>query len=373
MRTEEEKRRKKMTNDKRLFMDVHVVQSVPPSCVNRDDTGSPKTAFYGGTLRARVSSQSWKHAMREYFKSELPTEDVGIRTKKVKSLLSEELSKNGVEDAGKVAEELFKIVDIKINDEKSDALFFISENQVKALAELYLSDNDIIKNAKKNKDIVKEALNSKPGIDIALFGRMLASNPELNTDASAQVAHAISTHTIVNEYDYFTAVDDLQDEDNAGAGHIGTSEFNSSTLYRYTTVAVHSLNEQIGGKISEAIKTYIEAFCLSMPGGKMNSYANKTLPDAIMINLRTDQPLNLVGAFEEPVVSESGYVEKSLKELAEYANESYEMFKKPLKTYVLGKKLKDKNLEISKDIDSFDEMTQVVAEDIVNYLNGISD
>ena len=154
-------------------------------------------------------------------------------------------------------------------------------------------------------------------MDIALFGRMVADDPSLNEDASAQVAHAISTHAVQTEFDFFTAIDDLKPEDNAGAGMLGTIEFNSSTMYRYANVAVHELYRQLGNKEQtlNALKLFIESFANSMPSGKSNTFANQTLPQAILVVVRSDRPVNLVSAFEEPVKSSEGYVQQSIEKL----------------------------------------------------------
>lgn len=150
-------------------------------------------------------------------------------------------------------------------------------------------------------------------MDMALFGRMVASDPSLNYDAAAQVAHSISTHAVQNEFDYFTAVDDCAPEDSAGAGHLGTVEYNSSTLYRYATVNMVELAHLLGAeKAAQAVRVFGEAFIRSMPTGKQNSFANRTLPDAVYVTLREDQPVNLCGAFEKPVrKSPEGYAEPS--------------------------------------------------------------
>ena len=212
--------------NKRLYVDFHILQTVPPSCINRDDTGSPKTAVYGGVLRARVSSQAWKHAMRAAF-AENAQLDVGKRTKKVADLVKEQILPLAPDaDADKLAKKALENAGIKF-DEKSKkddtvtkALFFMSTAQAKALAELAVEGS-------ADKKQYRDALKAAPSMDMALFGRMVADEPSLNYDAAAQVAHSISTHAVQNEYDYFTAVDDCQAEDNAGAGHLGTVEYNS--------------------------------------------------------------------------------------------------------------------------------------------------
>ncbi|NLD52371.1 MAG: type I-E CRISPR-associated protein Cas7/Cse4/CasC [Clostridiales bacterium] len=321
-----------MKTNERLYMDVHVLQTVPPSCVNRDDTGSPKTAVYGGVTRARVSSQSWKRAMRLMFMERLPKDKLSLRTKRIVGMVEDELKALGYTgDKEKAATALLKTagLNIKSADEGTKALFFLSNAQARALAQLAMENPDVLEAnpSKAVKEQAAKALKEYPGIDIALFGRMVADDPSLNTDACAQVAHSISTHKVSNEYDYFTAVDDLSPEDNAGAGHIGTVEFNSATLYRYATVAVHELYKQLKGDTVEAVTAFLHAFACAMPTGKQNTFANRTLPDAVMVTLRTDQPINLVGAFEKPVsAGEDGYVDASAARLAAHAMNTYRDF-----------------------------------------------
>jgi CRISPR system Cascade subunit CasC len=321
-----------MKTSNRLYIDVHVLQTVPPSCINRDDTGSPKTAVYGGATRSRVSSQSWKKAMRDMFRDIFPEEELGLRTKRIVGMVADEIK--GLEFAGNPEDTAQKILTtaglkIKSTEKGTDALFFMSTAQARALAKLAYEDPETIKEkpSKNAKESAQHALKQSPAIDVALFGRMVADDPALNTDACAQVAHSISTHKVSNEYDYFTAVDDLSPEDNAGAGHIGTVEFNSSTLYRYATVAVHELHKQLEGDPSEAVCGFVRAFLCSMPTGKQNTFANRTLPDAVLVTLRTDQPINLVGAFERPVRagknSDEGYLSASAKAFVEHTKKVY--------------------------------------------------
>ena len=276
---------------KRLYVDFHILQTVPPSCINRDDTGSPKTAVYGGVTRARVSSQAWKHAMRAAF-AENAQLDVGKRTKKAAELVKAQILALAPElDADKLAKKALENAGIKSDDKGTKALFFMSTAQAKALAELAVEGS-------ADKKQYRDALKAAPSMDMALFGRMVADDPSLNYDAAAQVAHSISTHAVQNEYDYFTAVDDCQAEDNAGAGHLGTVEYNSSTLYRYATVNVMELAGQLGAaQAAETVRAFGEAFLFSMPTGKQNTFANRTLSDAVYVTLREDQPVNLCGAF----------------------------------------------------------------------------
>ena len=339
----------------KLFIDFHVIQTVPPSCVNRDDTGSPKTAQYGGVQRARVSSQCWKHAMRNMFKDHFDERELGVRTKKIVDMVMKEIiaidATKNEKEAKELAEKVIRAAKVQLkNRDKTDeleakALFFMTKKQAENLAELILeNDNPALKDA-------QAALNKGYGIDVALFGRMVADDPSLNVDACAQVAHSISTHRVENEFDFYTAADDCAPEDNVGAGMMGTLEFNSSTLYRYATVALHELSKQIDDPrvVAKSVQEFARAFILSMPTGKQNSYAHQTPPNAVLVNLRSDQPLNLVGAFEEPVKSsDEGFVKGSCAALTQYAQEIYtNFFKAPEKAFVVGANLADLGEKVS--------------------------
>ncbi|MBF6230470.1 type I-E CRISPR-associated protein Cas7/Cse4/CasC [Nocardia farcinica] len=304
----------------RLFIDVHILQTVPPSNVNRDDTGSPKTAVYGGVRRARVSSQAWKRATRTEFRSLVDPASLGVRTKRVVELIAERIGEidhdseelrepdnrvaaavQVLKGAGIVLEKPKKKKDEVIDPvEQSKYLLFLSANQIDRLAHLAIA---AAKGATLDKSAAKAAANGADSIDVALFGRMVADSTDLNVDAAAQVAHAISVHGVNNEFDYYTAVDDRSPEDNAGAGMIGVVEFNSSTLYRYATVDLGMLEKNLGSAEATvlAVEAFAKAFVRSMPSGKQNTFAHRTLPDAVVFSLREDQPVNLVTAFEEPV------------------------------------------------------------------------
>ncbi|HIR17367.1 MAG TPA: type I-E CRISPR-associated protein Cas7/Cse4/CasC [Candidatus Caccocola faecigallinarum] len=337
-----------MDSKKRIYLDIHILQTVPPSCVNRDDTGSPKTARYGGVTRARVSSQAWKRAVRLMFRDMFSKDEVGIRTKRVVELVKEHITalKPDAEKPEKLAAEALDNAGVKLSKDKTgtDALFFISAAQASALAKLAVAGEKATKKkaTKKNgnnENPYQKALKDDPSVDIALFGRMVASDPSLNYDAAAQVAHAISTHEVRNEFDYFTAMDDLAPEDNAGAAHLDTTEFNSCTMYRYATAGIHELAGHLGAE--EAVRAavnFVRAFCLSMPTGKQNSFANRTAPEAAYVAIRKDQPVNLAGAFERPVRSfAGGYEEPSEEALAAYAQKTYGTFvEAPKAAFVVG-------------------------------------
>ena len=317
------------------YVDIHIIQNLPPSCVNRDDSGSPKSAVYGGVRRLRVSSQSWKRATRLHFNDLLDAKDVGVRTKRVVEVLAERITENApelAENAPELAEGVFKAARIKLAPprgkkdalQESGYLLFLSTSQIARLAELAIASarGGEALDAKTVKKIFKET----HAVDIALFGRMVADDTDLNVDAACQVAHAISTHAAENEYDFFTAVDDdksRSEEEDAGAGMMGTVEFSSATMYRYATVNLDMLVENLGdGEAAlRALEVFIKGFCLSMPTGKQNTFANRTLPEAVVVLVRDDQPVSLVGAFEKPIRTNEadGYLARSVEALAEHA------------------------------------------------------
>ena len=358
----------------KLFMDIHVIQTVPPSCLNRDDTGSPKTALYGGARRARVSSQCWKREMRQMFKERFNESELAIRTLRlVEAIASKIPGTDSLETARNILTSVtYKkdgkdkpVFELKTEKGKKDelkALFFISKEQLQNIAGIpkTLSKKEI-------SDTVKSYLKEDNGLEIALFGRMVATDPTLGCDASAQIAHAISTHRVENEYDYFTAVDDCSNEDHAGAAMIGTIEFNSATLYRYATVAVHELFGQLANDLvvlEKALAEFLRAFALSMPKGRQNPFAAHTLPYGVMVHLRTDRPLNLVDAFEKPIPikPDEGFAIRSAEALKNHVDKVKKagFCKKPFSAYIAG--------EFSEDLGEkleMDSLIHQVAKDAV--------
>ncbi|WP_017558280.1 type I-E CRISPR-associated protein Cas7/Cse4/CasC [Nocardiopsis baichengensis] len=337
----------------RTILDVHVLQTVPPSNINRDDTGSPKGAVYGGVRRARVSSQAWKRATREAFNRVLPPEELGTRTKRVAELVAERIVELDESIAQEEALELAAATvtaatGSKIEKPKrrkgeeedrapeSSYLMFLSARQRDGLAELAVQGRADIKAFLKdaeNKKRAKQIANTGHSVDIALFGRMVADSSDINVEASAQVAHAISVHAAEIEADYYTAVDDRRKDDEPGAGMIGTVEFNSATLYRYAAIDADRLAANLGSGIQEdrpaaepvrrAVEAFIRCFVESMPTGKSNTFANHSLPSAVIVKLREARPISFAGAFEAPVPQDTpdGQVTHACAKLTEHIAE----------------------------------------------------
>ncbi|RGE19861.1 type I-E CRISPR-associated protein Cas7/Cse4/CasC [Leucobacter sp. wl10] len=325
----------------RTFIDIHVLQTVPPSCINRDDTGSPKTATYGGVRRHRVSSQAWKKAARSDFNDRLDIGKIGERTLRVVERIAERMREldPSLEDPRRdeAATAVLEAAGVKVKIEKKKSedegseqrrtgyLVFLSRAQIDALARIGI---DHLNGEKMDKKAAKQAFADENSIDVALFGRMIADAPDLNVDAACQVGHAISVHAATAEFDYFTAVDDNAPTDNVGAGMIGTVEFVSSTLYRYATVDAVRLKENLGSSeaAARAVEAFARSFLLSMPTGKQNTFANRTRPGVVLVEVRQDQPVNLAGAFEDPVRADGGMLPRAAGKLVGQALAEDESF-----------------------------------------------
>ena len=359
-----------------LYVDIHVLQTVPSSNINRDDTGAPKTAIYGGATRSRVSSQSWKKAVRDKFKEDRKRHDwlAGFRTKRSATLLAKELMKKdpslSFDDAREKAKKVLSDMGLKFdkakkNDKNKDkdyetkVLLFFSPGQLEKLA-AYVLENDNF-----DKKEVKKILNDTQSLDLALFGRMVADDPELNVEAASQVAHAVSTHEVVSEFDFFTAVDDAKKSDESGSAMLSTLEYNSSTLYRYANVNMNELIHNLGKDLALiGLKEFIKDFVLSMPTGHQNSYANGTLPQYVLVTIRKDTPVNLVSAFEVPVQSNNGYVEKSVERLEEEFDNANIWVGESVESFVnANSEIKTKDGERVKNINELlDSVSTVIAK-----------
>ncbi|MFI5755170.1 type I-E CRISPR-associated protein Cas7/Cse4/CasC [Streptomyces sp. NPDC051569] len=303
----------------RTYVDIHILQTVPPANLNRDDQGNPKEAYFGGVRRSRVSSQAWKRSTRTHFAERVPEQDLATRTRRIGAALTERIvvgSGLDAEPAARLSGAL--LAQLKISAGKKDGdtayLFFYGNRQLEAVARLVkdraveLAGLDDVQLADEIKRMpVQEKFSTGHPMDVALFGRMVADIPALNVDAATQVAHALSTHAVELEFDYFTAVDDAQTGEETGAGMIGTIGFNSATLYRYASVGLHQLLHNLTDEEAAvtAVEEFVTSFTRSMPTGYGNSFAHRTLPSLVAVVVRSDQPVNLVSAFEEPVSASS--------------------------------------------------------------------
>jgi CRISPR system Cascade subunit CasC len=331
------------------FIDIHVLQSVPFANLNRDDTNSVKTVQYGNALRTRVSSQSWKRALREVFQERIG--EAALRTRRIGERVTDELAGRGwpaqlAERAGahvaagsSIKFELAKAKDdsdrAAVNKVLTNAMVYVPATAVVELADLaeeHRQELEAAKDIKKAgdksalpKDRIETVLRSRNGV-INLFGRMLAEVDDAGVDGSVQVAHALTTHRTDIELDYFSAVDDITSawNDTTGSAHMGHAEFSAGTFYRYATIDLRDLAANLGAQPAEArelVEAFLGAFIESLPQAKKNSTAPHTIPDLVHVAVRGDRPLSYAAAFEKPVSgsAEGGFVAASVRQLDAYA------------------------------------------------------
>ncbi|HEB87801.1 MAG TPA: type I-E CRISPR-associated protein Cas7/Cse4/CasC [Gammaproteobacteria bacterium] len=323
------------------FVQLHLLTSYPPANLNRDDLGRPKTAVMGGVPRLRVSSQSLKRAWRtsDIFAEALKGH-VGTRTKAMGVKVFNTLREKGVKD--KKAMDWAKSIagvfgkpktlskkdkeGLKELDEKEQRKKEMTELEIEQLAHFSpeektaidgLVDEIASRDEGPNEEDLRLLRKQHTAADIALFGRMLASSPAYNTEAAAQVAHAISVHSVTVEDDFFTAVDDLNkgDED-LGAGHMGETEFAAGLFYLYACIDRELLKENLGGDqglVNRTLSALIECAATIAPTGKQNSFASRARASYLLCEKGDQQPRSLSVAFLKPVTGSdllSGAIER---------------------------------------------------------------
>ena len=337
-----------------MLIQIHLLQNYAPANLNRDDTGSPKDAMFGGYRRGRISSQCLKRSLRKSAAFAEAFEQaglLGVRTKKLYDLLRAELVAMSVDDdtlhsilarVSEIGRESSKRAAVEEEAEGEAAeteieaevetkqLIFLGKSELRPMAEKLLAlykEHGAKKWADPKKlkiaDITKALGKSLPrSVDIAMFGRMTTSEAFEDVAASVQVAHALSTNALMQEFDYYTAVDDLSGE--SGAGMIGDIEFNSSTYYKYLNVHWEQLVENLGGDVAvarQAVLALIEAAATAQPSGKQNSFAAHSLPDLVLIEVRAKNlPVSYANAFLKPArpSGDQSLMDASVGKLADY-------------------------------------------------------
>ena len=356
----------------KTIVEVHALQNFAPSNLNRDDTGAPKDAFFGGTRRARVSSQCLKRSIRRHFASlveqkVLATDNIAVRTKRVLEALTKSLVAQGHDEAEAEEKARLTLAAMELSvkeDGKSEYLLFLGKREISEIARIISEKWDSATafantptegkkpgKAKKLaaqsadpelKKTLEKVFNGGKAVDVALFGRMLADMPEKNQDAACQVAHAISTHAVEREFDFYTAVDDLKPEDTAGADMMGTVEFNAACFYRYAVVDWDKLVDNLQGDkelAAKGLRAFLEGFVVAEPTGKQNTFAAHNPPEFVAVSVRRNTaPRNLANAFETAVrvKKDESLTRKSAEELAKKAEALQAAFGGDGKTFVLN-------------------------------------
>jgi CRISPR system Cascade subunit CasC len=318
------------------LIELHILQSFPVSCLNRDDVGAPKTAIFGGVARARISSQCLKRAIRVLARELSPARFAANRSRLIIERLANALQRCGVaeakatEIATHVGNHLATLDEAaeKKGTLKVKTMMFLSPAEEDAIATALAP---ILKKGSQAKELEKAVAKAcksaalQDGADIAIFGRMVASDPSLTLEGSGLFSHALSTHKAENDIDFFSAVDDLQTAEEAGAGMTGILEFTSATYYRYAGLNLDLLADasHLGALSLEERQGVVEAFLratiLAVPGARKNSMNAHTLPGYVL-GLVKDKghPLQLVNAFERPISSKNGLMDASIAALREH-------------------------------------------------------
>mgnify|MGYP001066690168 CR=1 FL=1 len=415
------------------LVEIHVIQPVPPANLNRDDTGSPKDTVFGGVRRARISSQAQKRAVRVFFNSysHLEPEERAVRTRLLLDELvkMEEFRDFPEEERKAVIRAALRALDIEVDNQgRTEYLLFLGREEIEKLAEGIKNHwgclvevaklareeeqkaaqaqagekrspkrkkrgleeevwEEVRKRAGDKVDKLKKAfqaiLDGGKAVDIALFGRMLADRPELGKDAACQVAHAISTHRVDREFDFYTAVDDLQPREQSGAGMMGDVEYYSATFYRYANINLDQLMRNLQGDnqgdrelAKKAVEAFIRGFVLTLPSGKQNTFAAHSLPEFVAILVRKDSmPRNLAAAFEKPVYPSDGkdITERSVEELLKYWKKLDNAYGKPAREEVAIVCLPEVDLPYHRDkrVDTLDEALERANKTVDELLNAV--
>ncbi len=333
----------------RLYLDLHAVQSFPMSNLNRDDLGQPKGCTYGGVQRGRVSSQSTKRHDRLAVESALG--EWAVRTRRLPEKIADILEARGWErvDADRAGRMLVMAADVKgVKLETKDgdftgdtnSMLYLPKAAIAEFADLAVKHEELIAagaGGQKKEEAAVRKLASGAGSEvldllrgrtasIAAFGRMLANEPGSSVDGAIQVAHQVTTHASRVQPDYFTAVDDITHgaQDESGSAHMGTAYYASGTYYRYACVNVADLARNMGDQADDALRlteAFTRAFVQVVPSAKRNSTAPFTTPALVHVAVRTDTPINLVGAFETPITPQNGggYLPASVAALDKHA------------------------------------------------------
>jgi CRISPR system Cascade subunit CasC len=371
-----------------MLLELHIIQNFAPSNLNRDDTGAPKSCEFGGYRRARISSQSIKRAIRGEFNAGaiVTKADRATRSKRFVDEVAKRLVAAGRPGdlAPAVAESALGLLDIKLaKEQKTEYLLFLGEREVEAIAGFSNQQWDVLaapaekKSKKDTKDDatkklaadLAKSLDGGKAADLALFGRMLADLPERNIVAASQVAHAISTHQVSSEFDYYTAVDDLKPDDTAGADMIGTVEFNSACFYRYANIDIDQLRSNLGGDqglVAATLKAFLVASRDAIPTGKQNSFAARNAPAFFFTVVRERGAWSLANAFVKPVraYGEQSIVDASIVALDSHWGELAALYGAPAGARVAAAALGNPALEHLKShkLDTFDALLEQTLE-----------
>jgi len=309
-----------------MFLQVHTLTSYPASLLNRDDAGLAKRIPFGDATRLRVSSQCLKRHWRENLQVKLPDLPDGLRTRQFFSrAVLPRLTASGVPEAkaSALCETLIAALIIggsKGLDMSQPVLFGAPEADylVKLATDAHAAEADtkaateLLKKKLTDKEMRKNlaALSkSAAGLTAALFGRFVTSDILARVDAPVHVAHAFTVHAAQTEMDYFTVVDDLNRDDEAGAAHAGDAELGAGLYYGYVAVDVPLLvsnltgceaakwRQQEASTARQVLTSLIRAIAEQSPGAKLGATAPYSRAELVLLEAGSSQPRSLANAF----------------------------------------------------------------------------
>lgn len=280
---------------------LHIVNSVPWSNLNRDDTGTPKRLTHGGVLRGQLSSQSIKRAARTDY--ETKSLNTSVRSGNLAQLVAErahELNPSGDEKAylregrnliGKLTKEAAE-------EKEAGRSAWLSSEEIEAAALRIAGDTgDAFVTAGRTGSLA-----------IAAFGRMFANDPDKGTEAAVSVSPAVSTHKAMIETDYFSTVDDRPGEDQGkGATFLGISQFINGVFYRTVTIDKDQLRKSWSGIERDDARSNLElmvnALIYKLPRGKAHGTAPYVMPAVVLCE---EQAYRMAYDIETPVTLTDG-------------------------------------------------------------------
>ena len=319
-----------------MLIEIHMIQNHGPANLNRDDLGAPKTCIFGGVARARISSQCLKRGIRRSAEFSAALErDGGVRTRRLIELIAEKAAGEGNPPRDrhlKAIRKVFTDGGVGLRDENTfDILFFLPRSAIDEMGDAVSRGNGDL--GERFAEIIGKFVKTP---DIALCGRMTeftAEGPFKNlkgrftVEAALSVAHAVSTHAVVNEVDYFTASDDVPGRD-AGAAHVNEAMFNSACFYKHFVIDFEQLRKNLDDDVALARKTvrsFLEAAAKTNPSGKQHAFAAFNPPDGVLAEVKTKPaaPVSYANAFADPVPEspERGLIGESVARLGRYARD----------------------------------------------------
>ncbi len=319
------------------FVNFHILISHSPSCLNRDDMNMQKSATFGGVRRVRISSQSLKRAMRksDYYEAHLgQTSDRTRELGKIKTKYVEALKERFSEAQVIQAIEWISGKEGLVDDTRADAVAPWAVEEVASLCQKIVDAGEDADSKKLQKQIEKEAkffrAAASSALDIALSGRMATSGLMTSIDGALAVAHALTTHVVDADIDWFTAVDDLVvDEGDVGAGHLNTQEFSSGVFYRYASLNLRQLQENLGNVSREQAlsiaKHVLHMLSTIVPSAKQQSFAAHNPADFALVSF-SDLPVSLANAFENPIKAKAGFLSPSIDQLKSYWQDIHQAY-----------------------------------------------